>query len=295
MTDRIVEISQQPGRLYVRKERLLIEWPDYTETEIPLVDLGVLIVSHPRVQISPSVLSGIVRHGGAFLCCDEKHLPSGMLLPLQSHYKQAGRLAMQTGCKVPKRKQLWQQIVRAKINAQAQLLIELHDDDAGLKKFAAEVKSGDTTNREAVAAKCYWHKLFGTDFRRNPDGGGLNLFLNYGYAVLRALTARAICGAGLHPSIGLHHSNQLDAFCLADDLMEPLRPIVDHSVFVWQSKFKEDETIDRDSKAHLIGAVTGRIQFEGEDRSLEDAMRLYVGSLVSSLEGTQAGLRIPQR
>ncbi len=154
-----------------------------------------------------------------------------MLLPLVTHSLQAERFAAQARLAAPVRKRAWQQIVQAKITAQGRLLKERTHNDHGLDAIAKSVKSGDTANVEARAARIYWGKLFGeTVFRRDADGDGLNACLNYGYAILRAVVARSLCGAGLHPSLGIHHHNRYDAFCLADDLMEPFRPLVDREV-----------------------------------------------------------------
>jgi CRISPR-associated protein Cas1 len=207
-----------------------------TQTQtIPFADIAVLVTSHPQISFTQAVLAGLAAAGGMFIVSNEKHLPAAMLLPLSTHSTQTERFARQAAVSLPTRKRSWQQIVQAKLRAQARLLEETTGADQGLRQMAARVRSGDPDNLEAQAARTYWQALFGEGpsgepFRRDPEGGGINVHLNYGYAVLRAIVARALCASGLHPSLGVHHHNRYDTFCLADDLMEPFRPLVDRVV-----------------------------------------------------------------
>lgn len=195
------------------------------EVTMPLADVAALIVSHPQVTYTHAVLPGLAAAGAIFVACDEKHLPAAMLLPLVAHSTQTERIGKQAALSLPTRKRLWQQIVQEQIYARARLLEERTGKDWGLTPMAAQVRSGDPQNLEGQAARIYWQNLFSPEpFRRDPEAEGLNSCLNYGYAVLRAAVARALCGAGLHPSLGLHHHNRYDPFCLADDFMEPFRP-----------------------------------------------------------------------
>ena len=165
---------------------------------------------------------------------------------------------------------MWQQFVKAKLEAQAQLLEYRSGTDYGLRALAAEVRSGDPENVEARGARLYWRALFGDDFRRDREAEDLNRHLNYGYAVLRAITARAVCAAGLHPSLGIHHHNRYDAFCLADDVMEPFRPLVDRVVVNLNDRLGPDLPMDRDAKRALLLNLLERYEFEDETRSLFD-------------------------
>ena len=207
-----------------------------TQTQtIPFADIAVLVTSHPQICFTQAVLAGLAAAGGMLIVSNEKHLPAAMLLPLSTHSTQTERFARQAAVSLPTRKRAWQQIVQAKLRAQARLLEETTGGDAGLRLMAGKVRSGDPDNLEAQAARIYWQALFGKGalgepFRRDPEGEGINVHLNYGYAVLRAIVARALCAAGLHPSLGVHHHNRYDTFCLADDLMEPFRPLVDRVV-----------------------------------------------------------------
>ncbi|MFW6303056.1 MAG: type II CRISPR-associated endonuclease Cas1, partial [Candidatus Sumerlaeota bacterium] len=228
MTEHVFDFSKEGVRLSVKYEQLVIEPKESPKRTVPLKEIGVLIFSHPMISCTQAVFSGLAENGGAIVICNSKHLPTAMMLPLVGHSTQCERLIQQSDASLPMRKQLWRSIVKAKICSQAKALEERNGDDHGLAKIAKSVRSGDLDNREAHAARRYWPLLFkGHDFRRNPDLPGINAVLNYGYAVLRAITARAICGAGLHPTLGLHHHNRYNPYCLADDLMEPFRPVVD--------------------------------------------------------------------
>ncbi len=189
--------------------------------QVPIEDLGILILNHSGAVVTQGLLDACSENNAVVVCCDGKRLPSSILLPLSGHSVHAETLRAQVAMTLPRRKRLWQQIVRSKITAQARLLGEPGKRIADL---APLVRSGDPDNIEARAARAYWPLLFGPSFRRNRTGAGVNSLLNYGYAVLRAVVARAICAAGLHPSVELHHHNRYDSLCLASDLMEPLRP-----------------------------------------------------------------------
>ena len=320
MTNRVLDLSDRPARLSVRNSLLVIQFAsapvtkqpienadagdrkvyrsehagDPNEFTIPLTDIGVLIVSHPQVSYSHAVLSGIAVSGAVFVTCNEKHMPVSMLLPLVSHSLQTERFAAQAKLPVPVQKRAWQQIVQAKILAQGRLLKERTQSDHGLDAISKKVKSGDTGNVEARAARIYWGKLFGErEFRRDADGDGLNACLNYGYAVLRAVVARSLCGAGLHPSLGIHHHNRYDAFCLADDLMEPFRPLVDREVANLQDAHGEDVELDKKSKQIILGALLGRFTAENESRTLFDWISRSAGSLASAIQGSGERLELP--
>jgi CRISPR-associated protein Cas1 len=204
-----------------------------------------------------------------------------MLLPLEGHHVQARRFTLQAGISRPRRKRLWQEVARSKIGAQARVLLERTGNDGGLPALVARVRSGDPDNVEARAARRYWSVLFGSErFLRSDEENARNHWLNYGYAVLRAAAARAICGSGLHPTFGLQHRNQANAFALADDLMEPFRPVIDRIVAASPAR-----PLDQEGKRELIAAVTGRYEVEGEARTLFDILTRLAQSLVRALEG----------
>jgi CRISPR-associated protein Cas1 len=295
MTDRILDLSESAARLSVRDGLLVVAREGQDPLTIPLADVGVLLVSHPQVSYTHAVLAGLVAQGGAFVTCDERHLPVGMLLPVDAHYVQTERFALQARASLPTRKRLWRQVVRAKVRAQGNLLAELHGDDLGLLALAQETRSGDSSNVEAQASRRYWPALFAdAAWRRNREAEDQNRFLNYGYAVLRAIVARAVCAAGLHPSLGLHHHNRYNSFCLADDLMEPLRPIVDRAVYHLVKAEGPDVPLGPRTKAALLQAVTARLQIQGHQRSVFDVAYIMASSLVAVLEKREKRLILPE-
>ncbi len=296
MTERILDLSEHPAKLWVRNGLLVIrrelEQPEIT---MPLSEIAVVIASHPQVSFTHAVLAGLAEAGASFIACNEKHMPAAMLLPLETHSLQTERFTRQAQLPLPRRKRLWQQIVRAKILAQARTLAARGRQEPRLLHLASQVRSGDPANGEAQAARIYWPLVFPRkDFRRDTDGAGANSCLNYGYAVLRALTARAICAAGLHPSLGIHHHNRYHPFCLADDLMEPLRPVVDRAVAaLWDTRGKEPE-LDREAKRALLAALLARFDSDDESRTLFDWMARMAFSLAAVMEGRAEKLYIPE-
>jgi CRISPR-associated protein Cas1 len=295
MTDRIVDIAEGVARLHVRYSQLVIEREEGEEVTTPLSELGVLVISSPRVYMSQAVISGMAEHGGAVVICDGNHSPAAMMLPLWVHNTQTERFARQAQAALPLRKRLWQQIVKAKIRGQGRLLRELHGSDGGLLAMAERVRSGDTANLEAQASRRYWPLLFqNPKFRRGSEGPDQNNHLNYGYAVLRATTARALCAAGLHPSLGLQHHNRYDAFCLASDLMEPFRPIVDRAVYQWVQEHDATESLGKEAKAWLLRPFLERYEFEGEARTLFDLIARSASSLARAFQGETKELYLPE-
>ncbi|HUT14027.1 MAG TPA: type II CRISPR-associated endonuclease Cas1 [Thermoguttaceae bacterium] len=294
MTDRILDFSENPARLNVRLRQLVVQRREMPDVSMPLADLAVLIVSHPQVSYTQAVLAGLAEAGGAFIACNRRHLPVGMFLPLVAHHAQTQHFAAQARVALPVQKRLWRQVVRAKIKAQAETLEALHGTDAGLRALVGLVRSGDPANVEARAARRYWPVLFAdTDFRRHRENEDQNLLLNYGYAVLRAIVARAVCGAGLHPSLGIHHHNRYDAYCLADDLMEPFRPTVDRAVAQYVATHEEFSEIESAAKQEIIGQLTGRYVIDGQQRTLFDVVARLACSLADVFLGNAEKLELP--
>ncbi len=294
MIERVIDISDEGASLSVNLERLVIKRGE-EKTTIPLAEVAVLIVSNPAVWYTQAVLTGICSNSGMFILCNEKRMPIGMLLPLEQNYIQGERFALQASVPLPTNKKLWKQIIKAKVNHQGKLLSETYGEDRGLYELAKRVRSGDAGNVEAQASRRYWQALFGEGFRRDPDLEGVNSLLNYGYAVLRAGVARAICGAGLHPSLGLHHHNRYNPFCLADDLMEPFRPIVDKVVFNISKKDGDNTELTREAKQKLIKAITEReFELEGEKRNLFSTLSRVAISLLSVYTGSAKKLSLPE-
>lgn len=295
MNHRILDFSETPARLSVRHRNLVVEPRDQPAVSMPLGDVAVMVVSHPQVHYTHAVLSGLAETGGVFVTCDGNRLPIGMLLPIAGHHVQVERFAAQACASLPLKKRLWKQVVQAKIKAQSLVLERLHGDDGGLAQLVAQVRSGDTANVEARAARRYWSLLFADrEFRRNRDLPDENRLLNYGYAVLRAIVARAICAAGLHPSLGIHHHNRYSTYCLADDLMEPLRPIVDEAVAGMLAGDDSPPALDRDTKVGLIETLMARYEFAGEQRTLFNVSQRMAASLAGCYQGELRTIEIPQ-
>jgi CRISPR-associated protein Cas1 len=295
VTDRIVDASEAVAGLRVRHSQLVIELADGQRQTTPLSELAVLVVSEPAVVMTQAVISGLAECGGSVVVCGRDRLPVAMMLPLQAHSTQGERFAQQARAPLPLRKRLWQQVVRAKIRAQGRLLQELHGSDAGLAAMAERVRSGDAGNLEAQASRRYWPLLFADrKFRRGSEGPDQNSHLNYGYAVLRAAVARALCAAGLHPSFGLQHHNRYDPFCLASDFMEPFRPLIDRAVYHWVQEHDPALPLDKEAKAALISPVMQRYQVEGETRTLFDLLARSASSLARAIGGQPGEFRIPE-
>ncbi|MCD6357005.1 MAG: type II CRISPR-associated endonuclease Cas1 [Thermoproteales archaeon] len=295
MIEHIIDISEEPARLSVRLDLLVIEQEKNGKVTIPLSEVAVLVVSHPQVSLTHHVLSGLTGSGGVFVACDDKHLPVGMMLPIVGNFAQAERFALQARAPLPVKKRCWQKIIQAKVSAQARLLDKLYGDDRGIGLLARKVKSGDSTNIEGQASKRYWPALFADPgFRRDRFAEDQNRLLNYGYAVLRAIVARAIVGSGLHPSLGIHHHNRYDAFCLADDLMEPFRPLVDSAVALWVKDHDPESPLDRKSKEAMISALTRRFNLDGELRTLFDIVGKTASSLALIFAGKTKKLILPK-
>ncbi|WP_153559017.1 type II CRISPR-associated endonuclease Cas1 [Roseimaritima sediminicola] len=291
MRNRIIEIAEHPAGLSIRHRQLIID-SQGRETHVPVDDISAVIVAHPQVRYTQAVISSVTESGGMVITCDANRMPSAMLLPLSGNTLQAERFQLQLSLTRPQQKRMWQQLIRRKIDAQAAVLRECHGQDSGLSMLARQVKSGDPQNVESTAAQRYWPRLFGAAFRRDRDAPGLNQYLNYGYAVLRSMVARGIAGSGLHPSIGIHHHNKYNPFCLADDLMEPFRPLVDRQVFRLSCDLKPSSNLDRTTRIKLIEILQTRLMLGGRNISLFDALSALTASVVRVAEGDRSPLAI---
>ncbi len=296
MIKRTLEISHEPAHLAVKLDQLLIqrhEADPRTAASVPCEDIGLVMVDHPQTTYSHAALTRLMEFGAAVVLCGRNHLPAGMLLPFSSHSEVVWRIDEQVSAAKPLRKQLWRQIVQAKVRAQANNLPAESPTRAKLLALTREVKSGDPSNVEAQAAKIYWSAWLGSDkpFRRDPDGDGLNPLLNYGYAILRAAVARALVSAGLHPSLGIHHCNRANAFCLADDLVEPIRPLADARV---RELFEWGKTeLDQSVKAQLLQLLVAEVRTGEQTGPLMVGLHRMVSSLVQCYQGTEKRLVFP--
>jgi CRISP-associated protein Cas1 len=279
-----------PAHLSTRYEQLVIK-PRHTEeeTSVPMEDIGVAVLESAEITLTTAALAKLMFYNVAVITCDSQHLPAGLLLPLEGNTVQSERFAAQLDAKLPLKKQLWQQTITAKILNQALHLEHLGKPSERLRVLARGVLSGDTSNREAQAAKVYWETLFsGEAFSRDRFGLPPNNLLNYGYAVLRAAVARALVSSGLLPTLGIHHHNRYNAFCLADDIMEPYRPFVDVIVArLWQVRPRHLPIVDltKEHKRELLQVLTLPVEMLGEKSPLFVSLSQCSASLARCFAG----------
>ena len=263
---------------------------------IPIEDIGVVVIDHQQVTITQGLMAALIENNTAVIVCNETHHPTGLMLPLDMHNIQHERFKVQIEATVPLKKQLWQQTVEAKIGNQAVMLKKAGYDPGRLLVMARTVKSGDPENVEGAAAHYYWSTLFSNHiaFSRSRNGDPPNNLLNYGYAILRAVTARSLVGSGLLPTLGIHHSNKYNAYCLADDIMEPYRPFVDEIVFNMVSEKSEMSELTVELKKKLLAICTVDIYFEGELSPLMVGMQRTTASLAQCFEGERRRITYPE-
>ncbi len=294
MIKRTLEISREPAHLSVRNRQLLLKRNGELVGSVPCEDIGVVMVDHPQTTYTHAALATLAESDAAVVICGSDHLPTAMLLPLADHSQVVWRLKDQLNASLPLCKNLWKQVVVAKIHAQARNLPPERPGHKKLLALASQVRSGDPQNVEAQAAKVYWANwLWQESFRRDREQPGINAFLNYGYAVVRAAVARAIVSAGLMPSLGVHHRNRSNAFCLADDLMEPFRPLVDDRVR--EMHRQGYETLNQEAKGELLEVLTETMQLVEQTGPLMVMLHRLVASLVRCYAGEQKQLEIPVR
>jgi CRISPR-associated protein Cas1 len=285
-----------PAYLSTKNEQLVIFYPD-KEQEIKTVaieDIGVIVLENQQITITNGLLEKLIRNNVALINCDQQHMPIGLLLPLNGHTEQSERFKNQINASTPLKKNLWQQTVSSKIINQAGLLKEKGVPFRKMELWAKEVTSGDALNHESRAAVYYWKNLIPIEsFTRGQKGVSPNNLLNYGYAILRGITARAIVSSGMLPTLGIFHRNKYNAYCLADDIMEPYRPYVDLIVchIMETSDSFEDLTID--IKKQLLSIVSIDVFIDGKNSPLMVAMSRTTNSLQQCFEGTARKILYP--
>lgn len=285
-----------PAYLSTRNEQLVVNFPEENKREatIPIEDLGYIILEDPQITITNGLLMKLVQNKTAVITCDKQHLPCGFLQPLVGHTEQTERMRHQLNASIPLKKQLWQQTVTAKIENQANHFLARNKNAIRLKRYAKDVKSGDFGNQEALAAAFYFQNLFDIEaFSRNQKGVPPNNLLNYGYAILRAVAARALVGSGLLPSMGIFHSNKYNAFCLADDVMEPYRPYVDAIVYdIVETGCNLDE-LTKNIKTELLMIPAMDVVIDGKQSPLMVAMSRTTNSLYECFSGSSRKILYP--
>ena len=281
-----------PARLSLKDNQLVITLKDSNEMITrPIEDIGFMVIENQQIIFTIPLLNELVHNNVSVILCDAKGMPSSMLMGLNNNATQAESLKYQLNVSEPMRKQAWKQIVEQKIRNQAAVLDKLGIEHHNLKACYSSVLSGDTSNREGIAARQYWTQLFGKDFRREREGLPPNNLLNYGYAILRAATARALMGSGLLPALGIFHRNRYNAFPLADDIMEPYRPYVDEIVF--NAAEEGILELDKNTKAKLLNLLFTDVKIGKVTRPLTNALTITSASLLKYYKGETKKLSLP--
>lgn len=276
---------ENPARLSLRLAQIVVERESDTRT-VPIEDVGVVILDHRQITITHALIDALLANNVAIVTSNDKHLPVGLMLPLDGNTLQSERFRAQIDASEPLKKQMWQQTVVAKILGQAHILGEQRIEHANMLAWAKSVRSGDTDNLEARAAAYYWRNIFENDsFIRDPQGLSPNNLLNYGYSVVRAMMARSLVGAGLLPTLGIHHHSRYDAYCLADDIMEPYRPFVDMKVLEMWQKESIAEDITSEQKRQLLGITTMDVTINGHRSPMMLAIQTTAQSVQKCFSG----------
>jgi CRISP-associated protein Cas1 len=288
-----------PARLTRKDAQLQVSFPDDSGQDsrtVPIEDIGIVILDNPQVQIGQALLSSLLENNVAVLCTDSKHMPVGMFLNFQGHSEIAERHAQQIESSVPLKKNLWQQTIEQKLLNQAALLKRYGQERDDIFSLAKRVKSGDPDNYEGQGAALYWRRLFDPElgFKRGRYEDGPNNLLNYGYAILRAVVARSVCGSGLLPSLGIHHRNKYNPFCLADDLMEPYRPFVDALVCQIVDSDIDYSELTPALKRELLQIPVLDVEIDGDKSPLMIATQRTTASVARCFEGTSRRIIYPQ-
>jgi CRISPR-associated protein Cas1 len=284
-----------PCHLSVKNGQILVSPRDQREsTIVPLEDVGFVILENHSITISVKLVELLNANNTAIVFCDAKHMPCAMLQPFQGNTTQGEVVRAQVAAPTPLKKQLWKITVAAKIFNQAALLMKLNLPEAQkLARMATSIKSGDPENKEGQAARIYWKALFGEDFRRERFGDYPNNLANYGYAIVRAATARAVCGSGMYPGFSIFHSNKYNAFGLADDVMEPFRPFVDMLVREIYDEYGDVLELSPEIKRKLLGVLTCDVAFPKGHSPLMIALSRSSASLARSFTSGKAQIIYP--
>lgn len=298
-----------PTYLSLRNGQLVIKLPEVvkndslperfkqnSEVTKPIEDIGVVVLDNKQITITTGVLEALLENNCAVITCDSKSMPVGLILPLYGNTTQSERFRNQIDASLPLKKQLWQQTIKQKIENQAAVLKKYSNEETRcMKVWADDVRSGDSDNMEARAAVYYWKSLFPIDgFVRDREGTPPNNLLNYGYAILRAVVARALVGSGLLPTLGIHHHNRYNAYCLADDIMEPYRPYVDELVCQIIQSGIDYSQLTKELKARLLSIPTLEVIIGGKRSPLMVAVAQTTASLYKCFSGELRRIAYPE-
>lgn len=294
-----------PAYLSLRQSQLVLRLPEVVvndtiserfkrdaERTVPVEDIGVVVLDNSRITITHGLIEALLENNVAIVTCDKHRMPVGLMLPLCGNTTQSERFREQLDASVPLKKQLWQQTIQSKIANQAQMLKECRGVEVrNMLKWSSDVRSGDADNLEGRAAVYYWANMF-DNFRRDREGDPPNDMLNYGYAILRAVVARSLVSSGLLPTFGIFHHNRYNAYCLADDIMEPYRPYVDKLVFdMYNSGVRE---LDKEAKSRLLSIPVLDVQIRGKRSPLMIAVGFTTASLYKCFSGESRRIVYPE-
>lgn len=288
-----------PSYLNLRDNQMVVDIQegDKRQITVPVEDIGVVVLDSPQITITHPLLNALLMNNTSVITCNEKHMPYGLLMPIESNTLQSERFKDQMEASLPLKKQLWQQTVEAKIANQLWLLQTRGIDVEPMRYFERSVRSGDPDNYEGRAAAFYWKNLFDglteEAFVRGRYEDEPNNLLNYGYAILRAIVARSLVGSGLLPTLGIHHHNRYNAFCLADDIMEPYRPFVDRLVLEIVNEFDDCSILTKEIKSRLLVLPTIDVVIDEQKSPLMLATQRTTASLYDCFEGVSRKLLYP--
>jgi CRISPR-associated protein Cas1 len=294
MIGRIIEVADDRRHLFMHRGFMVVQETEGERKElgqVPLDDIAAVIANAHGLSYTNNLLVALAERCSPFVLCAANHNAVGMLLPIDGNFQQAKRFDAQISASLPLLKRLWAEIVRSKLQQQAAALEAAGASFIPLSALVKKVRSGDPENYEAQGARRYWGLLFGERFRRNQQAGGLNAMLNYGYTVLRAATARAVVAAGLHPTLGLHHSNEGNAMRLVDDLMEPFRPLID--LRVWQLNQHGEGLLTPESKRALVKTLYEDMQTTAGATPVMVCIQRLATSLAQIFIGEKETLDLP--
>lgn len=285
-----------PAYLSTKNEQLVVSYPEEGKEKkiVPIEDIGILVLENPQITLTNGLITKLIQNKAAVVNCDKQHLPCSILQPLVGHTEQTERFANQLTASLPLKKNLWQQTVSTKITNQANHLFRRSKNHKKLARWASVVKSGDSGNHEAIAAAFYWQNLFDIeDFSRYRNGIPPNNLLNYGYAILRAVTARALISSGMLPGVGIFHRNKYNAYCLADDIMEPYRIYVDELVYDIVQTGENIEELNPFLKTQLLQIPALDVVIDDKLSPLMVAMSRTTNSLQECFAGLSRKILYP--
>ncbi len=287
-----------PAYLSLKNDQLCIKVnpsnKDSQEVTRPIEDIGVIIMDHGQITITHQAIRALQRNKSAIISCDDSHMPAGLMLPFNANSLQSKVMKTQLSASLPLNKNLWQQTIKAKIHNQIAVLRYYGKNTKRLKVLVERVQSGDPNNIEGQASAYYWKTLI-DGFVRDQYGDPPNGMLNYGYAIIRSMVARAIVASGLHPTLGIFHKNQYNAYCLADDIMEPYRPFVDAKVLsICHQKESLEGFLNKNDRASILSVMTADAKYGNKKRPLYIGLSMTTASLVQCYEGKKRKILYPE-